>query len=187
MLEASHIAPLARYVEGLRQKYPAHEFPDFDPAYGGVNADILFLLEKPGPKTSLRDGGSGLISPCNNDPTAERIWHAMAEADIASARAAHWNAIPFWDGKISFDPQDAAVGLAHLPEVLDLFPRLKVVVLLGQKAWGAERACRSRGLEVVKAYHPAARNRSSRHAAVRQAWAEIPLRFAEAKAIADRC
>ena len=37
------------------------EFPDFDPLGGGVRSDMLFVLEKPGPKTSRQGGGSGLL------------------------------------------------------------------------------------------------------------------------------
>lgn len=49
MLVEPHVAPLARYVDSLRAKHPTWEFQDFDPMDGGVEADILFLLEKPGP------------------------------------------------------------------------------------------------------------------------------------------
>jgi hypothetical protein len=49
--------------------------PDFDPLDGGVNAQVLFLLEKPGPMAA-EDGkraGSGFISRDNDDGTAEAI------------------------------------------------------------------------------------------------------------------
>jgi hypothetical protein len=48
MLNEPHIAPLADYVQRLRDIHPAWEFPNFDPLDGGTNAEILFLLEKPG-------------------------------------------------------------------------------------------------------------------------------------------
>jgi hypothetical protein len=47
MLNEPHIAPLTAYVESLRAKHPTWEFQDFDPADGGVEADMLFLFEKP--------------------------------------------------------------------------------------------------------------------------------------------
>jgi hypothetical protein len=52
MLREPHIVPLTAYVESLRAKHPDWEFQDFDPMDGGVDADMLFLLEKPGPMTS---------------------------------------------------------------------------------------------------------------------------------------
>jgi hypothetical protein len=61
MLKDPHVAPLTDFVEHLRRKHQGWEFPDFDPLDGGINAEILFLFEKPGPKTSARGGGSGFI------------------------------------------------------------------------------------------------------------------------------
>jgi hypothetical protein len=62
MLQELHIAALSEFVENLRRAHPDWEFPDLDPFDGGSNADILFLFEKPRPKTSARGGGSGFIS-----------------------------------------------------------------------------------------------------------------------------
>jgi hypothetical protein len=57
---------LRDYVAELRTSKNADaEFPDFDPLDGGINAKILFLFEKPGPRTSQHDGGSGFISAEN--------------------------------------------------------------------------------------------------------------------------
>jgi hypothetical protein len=51
------------------------EVPEFDPLDGGVEAQVLFLFEKPGPMTAELGGskrsGSGFISRNNDDPTAE--------------------------------------------------------------------------------------------------------------------
>ncbi|SUA78185.1 hypothetical protein [Pandoraea pnomenusa] len=84
MLTEPHIAPLASYVAGLRQQHPAWEFLDFDPLDGGTDADMLFLLEKPGPMTSPtgKKVGSGFISRNNDDPTAEAVFDFMVRADI---------------------------------------------------------------------------------------------------------
>lgn len=70
-LGQTHALPLREFVSGLRLRFPTVEFPDFDPLDGGVDADLLFLFEKPGPMTSIAGGGSGFISRDNDDPSAE--------------------------------------------------------------------------------------------------------------------
>jgi hypothetical protein len=85
MLHQPHIAPLTSFVTKLR----AHldwEFPDFDPLDGGSNADIMFLLEKPGPMTSAAGKDSGFISRNNDDPTAEATFGFMKQADLPRHR-----------------------------------------------------------------------------------------------------
>ncbi|WP_253189929.1 hypothetical protein [Paraburkholderia fungorum] len=84
MLTETHVAPLAAYVEGLRLMHSDWEFQDFDPLDGGTEADMLFLLEKPGPMTSPtgKRVGSGFISRNNNDQTAENIFNFMRTAGI---------------------------------------------------------------------------------------------------------
>ncbi|MEX4005174.1 hypothetical protein AB4Y38_40790 [Paraburkholderia sp. EG285A] len=46
MLRAAHMAPLAAYVERLRAAAPHIVYPDFDPMDAGINAEILFVMEK---------------------------------------------------------------------------------------------------------------------------------------------
>src|SRR5271170_2745460 len=57
MLTLPHVAPLVRYTEQLRSR-PGACVPEFDPCDGGIDARILFLFEKPGPKTDVARGGS---------------------------------------------------------------------------------------------------------------------------------
>ena len=55
----SHIAPLTAFVEALRDEVgPRATIPDFDPWDGGIDAEILYLLEAPGPPALA----SGFIS-----------------------------------------------------------------------------------------------------------------------------
>jgi hypothetical protein len=81
MLWEPHIAPLTAYVATLRDRGMS-EVPDFDPLDSGKDARVLFLFEKPGPKTSEVGGGSGFISRNNDDPTAEATFRFMQEANI---------------------------------------------------------------------------------------------------------
>src|ERR1019366_4921133 len=75
MLHHPHIAPLTAYAARLLQR-GLGEVPEFDPFDGGVDAQVLFLFEKPGPMTVGGDG-SGFISRNNDDPTAEATFEFM--------------------------------------------------------------------------------------------------------------
>jgi hypothetical protein len=149
------VEPLANYVARLRSKFPREEFPDFDPLGGGVNSRFLFLLEKPGPKTSRSGGGSGFISTCNDDPTAEAVWRFMQEAEILISESAHWNIIPGWDGARNYKSSDVSKGADHLPELLDLLPKAEVVFLLGRPASKAAPVIEKAGLSFICSDHPA--------------------------------
>lgn len=48
-------------------RYPEVQFPDFDPLVAGVEARVVFLLEKPGSKASRNGGGSGFTSATNDE------------------------------------------------------------------------------------------------------------------------
>lgn len=57
-----HVAPLNNWVESLRARLgPSSIVPWFDPADGGVDARILWLLEAPGPRPT-EQRGSGIIA-----------------------------------------------------------------------------------------------------------------------------
>lgn len=94
------MAPLRKYVNGLRAKYALaeREFPDFDPMDGACQARILLLLEKPGPMTSAA-AGNGSGSPATttirrprlpsascdkrefrgSDPYPEKVWLSLGD------------------------------------------------------------------------------------------------------------
>jgi hypothetical protein len=116
MLKEPHVAPLAHYVDGLRAKHPTWEFQDFDPLDGGIDADMLFLLEKPGPMTSLtaKREGSGFISRNNNDATAEAVFNFMIQAGIPRQRAVLWNVIPGWNATIMTTSEEVRRGVSGL-------------------------------------------------------------------------
>jgi len=85
------------------------DVPDFDPLDGGINAEVLFLFEKPGPMTS----GSGFISRDNDDPTAETTMDFMAKAGLARERTVTWNVIPWWwNGTTKVTPAELRQGTA---------------------------------------------------------------------------
>lgn len=176
MLHEPHVAPLADYVETLRRAYPAWEFPDFDPLDGGVNADLLFLLEKPGPRTSAAGKGSGFISRDNDNPTAEAIFAFMKEAGLARERTVIWNVVPGWNGTLQVTTTELLAGLEAFGSLLPLLSRLRTVVLVGQKAQRAAPLVKPLGVKVLASAHPSPQVRASRI----EAWRRIPLIWAEA-------
>jgi hypothetical protein len=175
MLADAHIAPLAGFVASLRQEWPF--VPDFDPLDGGVGADILFLFEKPGPKTAPPKG-SGFISRDNDDPTAETTKTFMECAGIDRKRTLIWNTVPAWNRTITIRSGEVRAGLLSLARLLPLLPKLRTVVLAGRKAERAEPILDERGLKIVRSVHPSARVRNT----MRHKWESIPNEWAKALA-----
>lgn len=113
--------------------------PDFDPTEAATAAPILLLLEAPGPKATSERGGSGFVSPDNNDGTAENMWHLLCCAGIDRATdVVTWNVVPWYigdDRRIRpADSRDLLDGRPYIEELIRLLTRLEVVVLLGQHA-----------------------------------------------------
>lgn len=135
--------------------------PQFDPAEGGVDAKVLFLLEAPGPMTNAGNArpGSGFISVDNDDATAENMWLARDAAGLHDGVLA-WNIVPWYLGVASVKPTsaDRAAGADALRELLALLPYLEVIALTGQHAqngWQKHLAAGYDGAAtVVDIWHP---------------------------------
>lgn len=134
-LHAPHVQPLTAAIE--RWRHEGCAVPDVDPDLGGVAARILFLHESPGPKASAAHG-SGLVSPDNDDQSAERFWRLSREAGLRPAEYIAWNVVPWYvsdTGKnVNATPADAKAAVKYLHEFTMLLPDLRVVVLMGQFA-----------------------------------------------------
>ncbi len=178
LLHAHHIAPLTAYVAELRARHPDWEFPDFDPLDGGIEADLLFLLEKPGPKTSPENKGSGFISRDNNDPTAHAIFEQMEKANIDRRRTVLWNTVPGWNRTRAIAAGEVKAGLQELHRLLELLPALRTVVLVGRKAQRAEAILRTKPLRLFHSAHPSPLVRGPNPAM----WNQIHHQWAEAAA-----
>jgi len=89
-LSQPHVAPLAAYVQRLRQA-AGHtgRVPDFDPLDGGILAECLFLLEAPGGRAV----GSGFVSRNNPDETAKNFFLLNQEAGLSRACTVTWNVV----------------------------------------------------------------------------------------------
>lgn len=139
LLDAPHMPPLTGYVREPRDRGQGY-VPDFDPLDGGVQAELLFLFEKPGPKT-FPPLGSGFISRNNDDPSAEALHCFMLEAELPRHGGVLWNTIPWWNGTIAMTGAEKRSGAAELRSLLPLLPEVRGVVLAGNLAWqfGAPR------------------------------------------------
>ena len=155
LLSEPHMKPLETFVKELRsQNYG--EVPDFDPLDGGINAQALFLYEKPGPKANV----SGFISRNNNDRTAENSFNFMERAKIPRKQTCIWNVIPGWNGTIKTTSVELREGIASLQRLLVLLPRLSVVVFVGNKAERARSQFENSNLALLRSYHPSPKNQS---------------------------
>ncbi len=181
LLDQPHMRPLVRYVAKLRQRDNV-EVPDFDPCDGGVNAQVLFLFEKPGPMTA-QDGsgnrvGSGFISRNNDDPTAENTFNFMQEAGIPRELTVTWNVIPWWNDTTKYDRVELEEGLNCLKELInDQIRKLQAAVLVGNSAKKARPMLEERGLKIFESAHPSPQVRYPNP----ELWNSIPVEWAKVK------
>jgi uracil-DNA glycosylase len=127
-----------------------------------VNARVLFLLEAPGPKAAGTTASSGFVSSNNPDPTAENLWDLIHNAGIARADTLIWNIVPWYvgeNGHIKPAPkEDIKQALPHLKALLDLLPRLNMLVLVGRKAQSAKPQIHRLTVRPIRhTYHMSAR------------------------------
>jgi hypothetical protein len=133
-----------------------HEIPYFDPWDGGIDAEVLFLFEAPGPRAK----GSGFISRNNPDETAKNFFEFNKDViSLSRKRTASWNIVPWYIGDGSrIRPAtltDIEAGVRSLNSLLDLLPKLKGIVLFGKKA--------QRGSDLIAKLRPTVRLFESPH------------------------
>jgi hypothetical protein len=166
---STKVAPLNTWVRELRNRLGSKAIvPWFDPQDGGCDAQILWLLEAPGPKATRERGGSGFVSCNNNDGTAQNTWETREEAGVSRKLVVHWNVIPYYlgsDTKIrAYNPTDIAAVGPLLIELLNLLPRLRVVILGGDAARKVWRgfAPQNVRLHIIEGPHPSPTNLNTR-------------------------
>ncbi len=177
MLDRPHARSLAGHVRRMREEGIGF-VPDFDPLDGGIEARLLFLLEKPGPRVVSADG-VGFVSRNNADPTARNCRAFMIEAGIDHRQVAIWNIVPWWNGTMAVTAAEGRAGAASLRVSLGLFPRLHGVVLVGNRA--AEHGApvlEGSGLKLFRSVHPGLQARAGPHS--RDRWLAIPELWREA-------
>jgi len=134
-LRAPHISELTAFVERIRtERGCGDEVPYFDPADGGISAECLYVLEAPGPRAVA----SGFISRNNPDETAKNWLELNAAAGVPRKKTITCNVVPWYigsNGKIRpATSKDIEDGWPYLLQLIDMLPRLRVVVLVGGKA-----------------------------------------------------
>jgi uracil-DNA glycosylase len=156
-LEEPHIHALTQFVRDLREKMGAEAaIPYFDPWDAGVQAEVLFLLEAPGPKAK----NSGFISMNNPDETAKNIFEMTQAIDLDRRRILLWNTVPWYIGSgqriRAAKTKDIRQGIDSLAELLALLPCLRAIVLVGQKAQKVEKHIRAVApqLNIFTSPHP---------------------------------
>jgi hypothetical protein len=147
LLSQPHMKDLVRLVDRMRNaKGASYKIPDFDPLDGGSNAQVLFLLEAPGPNAVA----SGFVSRNNPDETAKNFFLLNNEAGIDRRHTITWNAVPWYIGSgTKIRPakhQDVREADEWLKELLATLHALRIVAFVGQKALHAQG--------VVQGYRP---------------------------------
>ena len=177
LLGQPHIQPLVDHVGELRSRGRGY-VPDFDPADGGVEARLLFLMEKPGPKT-CPPVGSGFVSRDNGGPTACTLRDFLTEAGIPRHGTVLWNTIPWWNGTVAMTGAEKRSGAAELTPLLQHLPRLRGVVLAGNLAaeLGAPHF-RHTDLKLFRSVHPSVQARIGPRS--RERWLQLPTLWREA-------
>ena len=176
MLQMPHVAPLRDYVVKPRDRNLG-EVPDFDPLDGGIDSQVLFLLEKPGPMTAETGTrvGSGFISRNNDDGTAAATFSFMQQAGIPRKMTVTWNVVPWWNGTRKVTAQELSEGAKCVEELIGLLPALRVVVLVGAKAARARPFLETTRLASLTSAHPSPIVR----ARFRSRWDAIPAEWAK--------
>lgn len=134
-LHEPHVEALTAFVGRIRkEQHCGDAVPYFDPADGGIEADILYVLEAPGANAVK----SGFISRNNPDESAKNWLMMNAQAGIPRKRTVIFNIVPWYiglGGKIrTADSTDIEQGWPYLMELLGMLPKLRIVVLVGRKA-----------------------------------------------------
>jgi hypothetical protein len=148
---AANVAPINGLVDALGEVEGRVRPPYVAPCHGGIDAPILSVLRDPGPKADAADG-SGFLCTENDDPTAQAQAELMLEVGLSTADLTPWNAYPWY---INRKPTAAelACGIGPLVRVMELMPRLRVVLLQGGEARAGWRKLERQRADVVEALH----------------------------------
>jgi uracil-DNA glycosylase len=183
-LREDHIAPISALVDRIHVATRNQAVPYVDPTSGGVNARVLFLLETPAKTAALK---STMLSPDNNDTTAANVWELYRESGLPRDNAIHWNAVPWFMGTEKLNKgasrSDIVVGLPWLAEMVELLPRLRLVVTMGdiaRRSFGLYLLMpEARLIPWLAVAHPSGRVQSAHS----ELWGDIRAAFDKAAAL----
>ena len=155
-LYEAHILRLTEFVKQIRIEHGlSQEIPFFDPADGGSEAQVLFVLEAPGPMAVY----SGFVSCDNPDSTAKNMFDFLKMAGITRQQIVLWNVVPWYLGNgkqiSAAKREDIRDGLIYLRKLQMLLPNLKAIVLVGRKAQSiGDKIDASLSVRLFKSPHP---------------------------------
>lgn len=133
-----------------------------DPQFGGVAAAVLALLDNPSTKAEAGTG-SGLLSPENDDPSARYCAEVYNNFSLTPGQVVHWTVAPAPIAGIkngSSSAEERRRGARWLPELLELLPNLRVILLMGDMAldgWKKSGLARAGIVIPDKVPHPSGR------------------------------
>lgn len=157
-IQEPHVAPLQTLIDQLRAtRARPSDVPTFDPCDGGIDAEILLLLEAPGPRAVE----TGFISINNPDGTAANLYGLLEEAGIDRGQILMWNVVPWYLGnkdRSKIRPatcKDIVAASPHLAALVRVLHNLKACVLFGKKAQAAEPLLRAiADIPIIPSPHP---------------------------------
>jgi uracil-DNA glycosylase len=159
LLDKPHIEPLSLLLKDIKKaRGPNCEIPNFDPLDGGIDSKAVFFLESPGNMAK----GSGFISRNNPDETANNMRQLLKNADLARGDTLLWNIVPWYLGRVPA-ADEINEAIPYVEQLLSMLPKLKVIVLVGKKAWmGESNIAGFANVPILKANHPSPLNFNSR-------------------------
>lgn len=128
------VSALNGWVQRLRAD-TGHVVPLFDPADAGSDARLLILQLSPGSRAEVLRN-SGFISVDNPDATSRAFWEVRRRLGLFQG-VAHWSVVPWPTATGSVYTSEITGGAPRLLQVLELLPRLEVVVLAGPRVVAA--------------------------------------------------
>lgn len=133
LLAGPAFAPLDAYGRDIAAQFGPT--PHIDPLDGGTEAQLLLLLETPGPQGSA----PRFVSRDNPTGTSRNLRRFLRAASIERRQTVFWSTVPWIihaDGARNRPPRRAEkeTGLSLLLGFVALLPRLRVVVMAGRTA-----------------------------------------------------
>ena len=157
-LDRPHVRDLESWARDLASR-TGESVPSFDPRSGGAGARVLVLREEP---RCLASEGSGFVSIDNNDVAAQHTSIAHVSGGLPYEASVHWNIVPWWvrnrSVRRSGTPRTLMAQTRRARDdfyaLLDLLPKVSVVLLLGKQAQRAWQVIDPPGYDVLTAPHP---------------------------------
>ena len=154
LLTPPRLESLNDMLTEMRADDSRRKIPNFDPFDGGADAEVLFVLEVPGPKAVE----TGFISRDNPDATAKNFFELLREVEINREQSLLWNIVPYClgDGQKNWRPKLPNIddGLKWLYRLIHELPKLRALVLVGRQAQRVEHRLKIEPVRLFKTYHP---------------------------------